>query len=118
MKDKWMNSGYEGDDLKPHVEPVEDYSDANRIGERLLQSKFASLERKEWLFLEKCLSSLTDFLLAAEIMVGMGFTTDEIKDSLLNQKYNEVTATYLLLGLKTEVTHTSFFQLEKCYSTP
>ncbi|XP_067294652.1 MAP/microtubule affinity-regulating kinase 4 isoform X2 [Pseudorasbora parva] len=68
MKDKWMNAGYEGDELKPHIEPVEDYSDANRI----------------------------------EIMVGMGFTTEEIKDSLLNQKYNEVTATYLLLGLKTE----------------
>ncbi|XP_057212712.1 MAP/microtubule affinity-regulating kinase 4 isoform X1 [Triplophysa rosa] len=68
MKDKWMNTGYEGEDLKPHIEPVEDYSDANRI----------------------------------EIMVGMGFTTEEIKDSLLNQKYNEVTATYLLLGLKTE----------------
>ncbi|XP_048042939.1 MAP/microtubule affinity-regulating kinase 4 isoform X2 [Megalobrama amblycephala] len=68
MKDKWMNAGYEGDELKPHIEPAEDYSDPNRI----------------------------------EIMVGMGFTTEEIKDSLLNQKYNEVTATYLLLGLKTE----------------
>uniref|UniRef100_A0A672PDH9 MAP/microtubule affinity-regulating kinase 3 n=1 Tax=Sinocyclocheilus grahami TaxID=75366 RepID=A0A672PDH9_SINGR len=68
MKDKWMNAGYEADELKPHIEPVEDYSDANRI----------------------------------EIMVGMGFTPEEIKDSLLNQKYNEVTATYLLLGLKTE----------------
>ncbi|XP_058630719.1 MAP/microtubule affinity-regulating kinase 4 isoform X2 [Onychostoma macrolepis] len=68
MKDKWMNAGYEADELKPHIEPTEDYSDANRI----------------------------------EIMVGMGFTPEEIKDSLLNQKYNEVTATYLLLGLKTE----------------
>ncbi|XP_060768963.1 MAP/microtubule affinity-regulating kinase 4 isoform X1 [Neoarius graeffei] len=68
MKDKWMNTGYEGDELKPHVEPVEDYSDPSRI----------------------------------EVMVGMGFTTEDIKDALLNQKYNEVTATYLLLGLKTE----------------
>lgn len=33
MKDKWINSGYEGDDLKPHIEPVEDYSDPARIGE-------------------------------------------------------------------------------------
>uniref|UniRef100_A0A3Q1F0S5 non-specific serine/threonine protein kinase n=1 Tax=Acanthochromis polyacanthus TaxID=80966 RepID=A0A3Q1F0S5_9TELE len=66
MKDKWINSGYEGEDLKPHIEPVEDYSDPARI----------------------------------EVMVGMGFTPEEIKDSLLNQKYNEVTATYLLLGRK------------------
>ncbi len=41
----------------------------------------------------------------SEIIVGMGFTPEEIKDALLNQKYNEVTATYLLLGLKTEVIH-------------
>lgn len=41
-------------------------------------------------------------------MVGMGFTTEEIKDSLLTQKYNEVTATYLLLGLKTEVIHNTW----------
>ncbi|XP_077449371.1 MAP/microtubule affinity-regulating kinase 4 isoform X2 [Stigmatopora argus] len=68
MKDKWINSGYEGEDLKPHIEPVEDYSDPARI----------------------------------EVMVGMGFTSEEIKDSLLNQKYNEVTATYLLLGRKDE----------------
>ena len=33
MKDKWINSGFEGEDLKPHIEPVEDYSDAARIGE-------------------------------------------------------------------------------------
>ena len=33
MKDKWINSGFEGEDLKPHIEPVEDYSDTARIGE-------------------------------------------------------------------------------------
>ncbi|XP_065818788.1 MAP/microtubule affinity-regulating kinase 4 isoform X2 [Labrus bergylta] len=66
MKDKWINAGYEGEDLKPHIEPVEDFSDPARI----------------------------------EVMVGMGFTSEEIKDALLNQKYNEVTATYLLLGRK------------------
>lgn len=33
MKDKWINSGYEEDDLKPHIEPIEDFSDPARIGE-------------------------------------------------------------------------------------
>ncbi|KAG7470749.1 MAP/microtubule affinity-regulating kinase 4 isoform X2 [Megalops cyprinoides] len=69
MKDKWMNVGYEGEELKPHVEPVEDYNDASRI----------------------------------EVMVGMGYSREEIKDALTNQKYNEVTATYLLLGRKNEL---------------
>uniref|UniRef100_A0A8C2GG36 non-specific serine/threonine protein kinase n=1 Tax=Cyprinus carpio TaxID=7962 RepID=A0A8C2GG36_CYPCA len=84
MKDKWMNAGYESDELKPHVEPAEDYSDPNRI----------------------------------EIMVGMGFTTEEIKDSLLNQKYNEVTATYLLLGLKTETRVSGSMTLPRVRPSP
>ncbi|XP_052635304.1 MAP/microtubule affinity-regulating kinase 4 isoform X3 [Harpia harpyja] len=69
MKDKWINIGYEGDELKPYKEPEEDFGDAKRI----------------------------------EVMVGMGYTREEIKESLSNQKYNEVTATYLLLGRKNEV---------------
>uniref|UniRef100_G3Q9S8 non-specific serine/threonine protein kinase n=1 Tax=Gasterosteus aculeatus aculeatus TaxID=481459 RepID=G3Q9S8_GASAC len=81
MKDKWINSGYEEDDLKPHIEPIEDFSDPARI----------------------------------EVMVGMGFTSGEIKDSLLNQKYNEVTATYLLLGRKGDV---SFIDIHNYHIVP
>uniref|UniRef100_A0A673KZ68 non-specific serine/threonine protein kinase n=1 Tax=Sinocyclocheilus rhinocerous TaxID=307959 RepID=A0A673KZ68_9TELE len=68
MKDKWINVGYENDELKPHVEPVEDYNDSSRI----------------------------------DVMVGMGYTRDEIKDALSTQKYNEIFAMYLLLGRKNE----------------
>ncbi|XP_032071894.1 serine/threonine-protein kinase MARK1 isoform X1 [Thamnophis elegans] len=35
-----------------------------------------------------------------DLMVTMGFARDEIHDSLINQKYDEVMATYLLLGRK------------------
>uniref|UniRef100_A0A4W5R3A8 non-specific serine/threonine protein kinase n=1 Tax=Hucho hucho TaxID=62062 RepID=A0A4W5R3A8_9TELE len=69
MNDKWINSGYDGEELKPHIEPLEDHNDASRI----------------------------------EVMVGMGYTRDDIKDALTTRKYNEVTATYLLLGRMHEV---------------
>jgi len=31
MKDRWLNTGYHGDDLKPYVEPSRDI-DSERIG--------------------------------------------------------------------------------------
>lgn len=34
MKDKWINVGYDTDELKPHTEPEEDFGDTNRIGEK------------------------------------------------------------------------------------
>ncbi|NWU73740.1 MARK4 kinase, partial [Pterocles burchelli] len=68
MKDKWLNIGYEGDELRPYAEPEEDLGDTKRI----------------------------------EVMVGMGYTRDEITESLSGHKYDEVTATYLLLGRKSE----------------
>ncbi|XP_027489582.1 MAP/microtubule affinity-regulating kinase 4-like, partial [Corapipo altera] len=37
-----------------------------------------------------------------EVMVGMGYTREEIKEALSTHKYNEVTATYLLLGRRGE----------------
>uniref|UniRef100_A0A8U7N524 MAP/microtubule affinity-regulating kinase 3 n=2 Tax=Passeriformes TaxID=9126 RepID=A0A8U7N524_CORMO len=69
MKDKWINIGYEGDELTPYTEPQEDFGDTKRI----------------------------------EVMVGMGYTREEIKEALSTHKYNEVTATYLLLGRRGEV---------------
>ncbi|KAM7412608.1 hypothetical protein PAMA_020133 [Pampus argenteus] len=69
MKDKWLNVSYDGEELKPHKEPVEDFNDTSRI----------------------------------DVMVGMGFTREEIRESLVSQKYNEVTATYLLLARKNEM---------------
>ncbi|KAF5901981.1 MAP/microtubule affinity-regulating kinase 4 isoform X6, partial [Clarias magur] len=68
MKDKWMNVGYESDELKPHVEPVEDFNDPERI----------------------------------DVMIGMGFSREEIRDALSTLKYNEITATYLLLSRRSE----------------
>ncbi|XP_028274889.1 MAP/microtubule affinity-regulating kinase 4 isoform X3 [Parambassis ranga] len=68
MKDKWINIGYDADELKPFVEPTEDFSDTSRI----------------------------------DVIVGMGFGREEVRDSLTTRKYNEITATYLLLGRKNE----------------
>lgn len=33
MRDKWINIGYEGEELKPYTEPEEDFGDTKRIGE-------------------------------------------------------------------------------------
>ncbi|XP_071449585.1 serine/threonine-protein kinase MARK2-like [Hetaerina americana] len=66
MKDKWMNMGYEEEELKPYLEPEPDFKDPKRI----------------------------------EALVGMGYSRSEIEDSLGNAKYDDVFATYLLLGRK------------------
>lgn len=34
------------------------------------------------------------------MMVGMGYSREEINDSLTKMKYDDITATYLLLGRK------------------
>jgi hypothetical protein len=45
MRDKWMNIGFEEDDLKPYVEPMPDLSDQTRIGNNsIINFLFQSLK--------------------------------------------------------------------------
>ncbi|XP_078592171.1 MAP/microtubule affinity-regulating kinase 3-like isoform X18 [Branchiostoma floridae x Branchiostoma japonicum] len=67
MRDRWMNVGYDDDDLKPYREPDPDWSDPKRI----------------------------------ELLLSMNYSRKDIEDSLKSQKYDEIMATYLLLGYKT-----------------
>ncbi|XP_037948686.1 serine/threonine-protein kinase MARK2 isoform X5 [Teleopsis dalmanni] len=69
MGDKWMNMGFEEDELKPYVEPKQDLADPKRIGK-------------------------------TEALVAMGYNRQEIETSLSQVRYDDVFATYLLLGRK------------------
>ncbi|XP_018024572.1 serine/threonine-protein kinase MARK2 isoform X2 [Hyalella azteca] len=64
MKDRWMNIGYEDDELKPHIEPEMDFAEPKRF----------------------------------EILMEMGYSRADIEDSLKNHKFDDIYATYLLLG--------------------
>ncbi|XP_068144718.1 serine/threonine-protein kinase MARK2 isoform X6 [Drosophila tropicalis] len=69
MGDKWMNMGFEDDELKPYIEPKADLADPKRIGK-------------------------------TEALVAMGYNRQEIEASLSQVRYDDVFATYLLLGRK------------------
>ncbi|XP_043518915.1 serine/threonine-protein kinase MARK2-like isoform X8 [Frieseomelitta varia] len=88
MKDKWMNMGYDDDELKPYLEPEPDYKDHKRIGE------------------------------SAKALASMGYTRSEIEDSLGQAKYDDVFATYLLLGRKTTDVSRRRIDLGTCRINP
>ncbi|XP_055921754.1 serine/threonine-protein kinase MARK2 isoform X20 [Eupeodes corollae] len=69
MSDKWMNMGFEDEELKPYIEPKQDLADPKRIGK-------------------------------TEALVAMGYNRQEIENSLSQVRYDDVFATYLLLGRK------------------
>ncbi|XP_032400200.1 serine/threonine-protein kinase MARK2 isoform X5 [Etheostoma spectabile] len=75
MRDRWMNVGHEEEELKPYIEPQPDYKDPRRTGRNGTARKI-------------------------DIMLTMGFSQEEIQDSLVNQKYNDVMAAYLLLDFR------------------
>ncbi|XP_060747085.1 serine/threonine-protein kinase MARK2 isoform X7 [Tachysurus vachellii] len=78
MKDRWMNVGHEEEELMPYVEPQPDYKDPKRTGQH--PGSAGGWKR--------------------DIMLQMGYAQDEIQDSLVNQKYDEIMATYLLLDYR------------------
>ncbi|KAJ8401718.1 hypothetical protein AAFF_G00376890 [Aldrovandia affinis] len=78
MRDRWMNVGHEEEELKPYLEPQPDYKDPKRTGQRRGGAE-------GW---------------KRDMMLQMGYSQEEIQDSLVNQKYNDVMATYLLLDFR------------------
>uniref|UniRef100_A0A915AGQ0 MAP/microtubule affinity-regulating kinase 3 n=1 Tax=Parascaris univalens TaxID=6257 RepID=A0A915AGQ0_PARUN len=66
MKDRWMNIGYEEDELKPFAEPKRDLKDENRINR----------------------------------MQQMGYSRNAVVNSLEKGSFDDLHATYILLGEK------------------
>lgn len=89
-----MNVGYEEEELKPYIEPQPDYKDPRRTGVQL------NIKKDYFPQISVISQVKSKPLLCADIMLTMGYSQEEIKDSLVNQKYNEVMATYLLLDYK------------------
>lgn len=50
--------------------------------------------------MKQCKKNNKNIQFILDIMVGMGYSQEEIQESLSKMKYDEITATYLLLGRK------------------
>ncbi|KAG9351674.1 hypothetical protein JZ751_022925, partial [Albula glossodonta] len=101
MKDRWMNVGHEEEELKPYVEPQPDYKDPKRTGQRRSGAQgwkrggagiLWGAPHSGWCGVRE--QEGTD------VMLQMGYSQEEIQDSLINQKYNDIMATYLLLDYR------------------
>lgn len=96
-----MNVGYEEEELKPYIEPQPDYKDPKKTGRK---------RRSQQRLIPSCLEPNTQryrSFLCLDIMLQMGFSLEEIQDSLVNQKYNDVMAAYLLLDYRNSEVHNS-----------
>lgn len=110
MKDKWMNLGCEEDELKPYVEPEQDFKEPKRIGMFYsncnAQSEFYNYNITIIYFesLKSVIKHFINYIVpvcrVTEILVGMGYSRGEIEESLSQAKYDDIFATYLLLGRK------------------
>ena len=52
---------------------------------------------------------LIEVLFLSDLMTNMGYTRKEIEDSLSQNKYDDITATYLLLGRRTSEVFYMFY---------
>lgn len=55
---------------------------------------------------------------SADVMLQMGFSLEEIQDSLVNQKYNDVMAAYLLLDYRNSEVRCFFLTPTHLHAVP
>ena len=85
MNDKWININYEADNLQPYKEPdLFNALSEDRIGR--VQFTMSFWHENDRIFLEK--------------MIAMGYEREAIVQSVTNRAYDEIYATYMLLGTK------------------